>query len=511
MSELRVVSIQIKDVLGAREFALEPGKITQLRGKNGSGKSTALQAVQAALAGGNLAKLARVDASGQAVEPEVVLVIEGEGTEAYRVERRGDKIRVRQRVGDTAAFEDVGKPQTWLRSLYDPQGANPVTFLTAPDKDRALLLLEALPLKFDRGALLAAMGLTPADELPPIPEGLHPLEECEWIRKAVFGKRTGVNRDEKSAAQAADQLRRNSPAVLPEDHAQAIADLEARTSALAQQLGTAEEAAAAAQREALAAAQATHDQDEQGITAAFKETAREKRSTFAAWEAHVRAVLEQQIAAEKAKVEQEVTTLREADELRLAQLDADLQAAHQKAAAARSTAESGLAALRTALTTNREQLAALREQARQGEKARALAEQAKEFDAQAERLKAESDRLTAAIESLDVFRRRMAEDLPIPGLTIEDRTIRVNGVPFDQLNTGQKVEIAVKVATLRAKGSRLPVVFVDGAEALDTEHFETLVARLAEEKVQAFVARVEDTDLRVVTDPPVEQTQVIGA
>src|SRR5688572_27167578 len=76
MSELRVVAVTVKDVLGAREFAMQPGKVTTLRGKNGSGKSTALAAVQAALGGGNLAKMARVGAPGEKVEPEVVLVIE---------------------------------------------------------------------------------------------------------------------------------------------------------------------------------------------------------------------------------------------------------------------------------------------------------------------------------------------------------------------------------------------------------------------------------------------------
>ncbi len=148
------------------------------------------------------------------------------------------------------------------------------------------------------------------------------------------------------------------------------------------------------------------------------------------------------------------------------------------------------------LNVTRERLAALRAQAEASAKAKALHEQAAQFDLEAQRLALESTRLTKAVDALDRYRRQMAENLPISGLEIEDKTIRVNGIPFEQLNTAQRVAIAVKVATLRAKVQRLPVVFVDGAEALDSEHFDALVAALKAENVQAFLGRVTDEDFR---------------
>src|SRR5262249_14735807 len=158
-------------------------------GKNGSTKSSLITAIQSALGGGNLAKLARVDPGGEPTEPEIVLVLEGDGAETYRVEKDTEGVRVRSRVGDTAAFEDVRKPQAWLSGLFDPHGSNPVTFLTAPDKERALLLLEALPLKIDRTELGQILAGIDSAALPHVPQGLHALEELALVRDAIFRTR----------------------------------------------------------------------------------------------------------------------------------------------------------------------------------------------------------------------------------------------------------------------------------------------------------------------------------
>jgi energy-coupling factor transporter ATP-binding protein EcfA2 len=503
MSELRVVSVSIRDVLGAREFALEPGALTVIEGKNGSGKSSALQAVQAALGGGNLAKLARVDASGDPTEPEVVLVLEGPGNETYRVERTGDKVRVRSRVGQTAGFEDVAKPQTWLSGLFDADLANPVKFLTAPDKERALLLLEALPLKFDRAGLLKEMGITPEElhAMGSAPAGLHPLEEIAYIREAVFRTRTGVNRDEKQQRASAEQLRRNLPAVPPEDPGgEAQARLEARVVELEVSIARETQAADSERRRAEEAAEATYAAKETEIATSFKASAADLRRKHEQKAAELRAEAERRITEDLALTNAAIEALREGGEVAIAEWAQQRTMAIDGARQARETARSETDKLQSLLGAQREQLAELRAMREGAAKASALAEQAQQFDNQADELTAKSERLTSAIGALDAHRRRLAEELPIPGLEIQDREIRVNGVRFEQLNTAQRVDIAVQVATLRARGRRLPVLFVDGAEALDKEHFDHLCRALKKSGIQAFIGRVAEGQLRVTAD-----------
>lgn len=497
--ELHVAGIRVRDVLGVKEASIAPGRITILKGRNGSSKSSILSAVQAALGRGSLARLKRVGQAEEEIDPEVVLVIEGPGSKTYHVTRSGDDIDVKARVGNTAAFEDVPRPTEFLKDIFDPVGSNPVRFLQAPDKDRVIYLLEALVLKFDLDALLKEMGLR-LDELAPIPAGLHPLEAIAMYRDQVFTRRTGVNRDEKAAKQSADQLRRSMPAEMPADPAAAIATLDAEVGTLARDLGSRETAVAADHDATVEKARAAHREAEAGIKATFQAKSKDLRAAHDVYAANRRREVEEEISKKAAQVEAEIAKRREDDETRLEQLDAVRDAAVAAAHEARTSADAALAALRNTLGAKKEQLATLREQARQAAGMKALDEQARKFDATRDAMKAESERLTAAIDALDAHRRRMAENLPIPGLSIEGKEIRVNGIPFDQLNTGQRVELAVKVACLRARGSKLPCVFVDGAEALDTEHFEALVEALKRENVQAFLARVADTEFQVETD-----------
>lgn len=497
---LRVSAVQIKNVLGISEVSIEPGKVNVIRGKNGTNKTSIITAIQATLGGGNLAKLARIGADD---EPEVVLEISGDdGLAIHRVERMAGRVRVQSRVGQTAAFEDVGQPQGWLSSLFDPAGCNPVAFLTAKDKDRARMLLEALPLHLDREEMGRILGAF-AEHVQAIPDGLHPLEELGMVREFVFRARTGVNRDAKNKAGAADQTRRKVPATFQEDRPELIVQLRDR---LEREVARGSEHRATAETtrtQYIERARAEHRRADDAISAAFTEAVRGLRADHKARAAEIRAEAERRIAADLAEVEATVTQKREAVEADRDAIETkrdEAIAIHERAwQETHSVLEKGAAAM----ATLRAEIAKLEERAKGMAAARALAEQADQFAKDAAELETTSAGMTATLANLDAFGRRMAERLPIPGLSIEDKVIRVDGIPFEQLNTAQRVAIAVKIALLRSEHSRLRVLFVDGAEALDREHFDLFCQALLESGAQAFVTKVEDTPVVLdIMDPP---------
>lgn len=90
-------------------------------------------------------------------------------------------------------------------------------------------------------------------------------------------------------------------------------------------------------------------------------------------------------------------------------------------------------------------------------------------------------------------------ELPVVGLGIdEDGKVTINGLPISELSTGEQLGVAVDIAV--ATLGELKVVLVDGLERLDKENQDALLNRLSMVGVQAFVTKVTDTELTVITD-----------
>lgn len=153
----------------------------------------------------------------------------------------------------------------------------------------------------------------------------------------------------------------------------------------------------------------------------------------------------------------------------------------------------------TGMGAGKAELARLEEQAKGAHRAKALHEQAAQFEEESKALAGTSEAMTETIKALDAFRSRMADELPIPGLSITGKEIRLRGVEWSQLNTATRVDVAVKVSTLRNRDAKLRVCFVDGAESLDKDHFDALIHGLENAGVQAFVAHVDSGPLRIET------------
>jgi len=92
----------------------------------------------------------------------------------------------------------------------------------------------------------------------------------------------------------------------------------------------------------------------------------------------------------------------------------------------------------------------------------------------------------------------MNTDLPVSGLGISDTgAVTINGLPIADLSTGEQLKVAVDIAI--ATLGDLKVILVDGLETLDADNSEYLLSRFTEAGVQAFVTRISDTELTVIT------------
>ena len=473
---LRVIGVKGKNILGLKYIGIEPGNVTVIRGRNGTGKTSAIEVVKAVFENTNLASLKRIDAPDDE-DPEAVIILDGDEGE-FELTKKGSKtVIVRKRaLGEdgtpTQAFEKVKKPASFVKQLVDGKMMNPIDFLNEKDDaKRILLLLAALPLELDRSVLFIAMGIIPK-EAGQIPDGLHPLQELSLVRENVFQTRTGINTDMSGYRKSVDKIQRSLPAEIP-------ADLPGKIEALDKEISTAEVANVAQKKDRCAKITAQIG-DRKNKQTAFEQ--REK-AAMAEHAAELRAEVEAQIAAKTAEQESGFQAMRKIMATDIESLNAEHTAVLEESFD-----------LARATQYKKIELATLREQQKTVVAQRAQQSMADDFQERAESLESESERLTHALDALDQYRRDLAKDLPIDGLEIEGKVIRLHGIPFEQLNTAKRIELAVKVACLRSQDKTVPLMLIDGAEALDSQSFGILEAEIKKQKVQLIAGCVTDGD-----------------
>lgn len=189
--------IKISNILGIEELQFDAGRFVEISGPNGSGKTSILESIKAALKSGHDATLLRAGAeSGEAV------IVLDDGTEITK--------RVREAGSDTIVKDADGKrlskPGSVVASLADLLSVNPVDFLRATKKERVSVLLESMPIQLDKDRVHAMC-----------PAGLeydfngHPLVVLERIRKTIYDERTGTNRAVKEKHATINQLAATLP------------------------------------------------------------------------------------------------------------------------------------------------------------------------------------------------------------------------------------------------------------------------------------------------------------
>jgi hypothetical protein len=466
---LRITKLTMRNLLGIDEYSIEPGAITIISGRNGKGKSSVLRALQNFVGGGSILSIRNINAGDDEPSDMAMELTGDEGDFILKKNKNG--LDVKRRIGNSAAFEKIDTtPQRFLDNLFDGRLSNPLEFCRVDDKTRVQLLLEALNLTYSRTELFDSMGLQ-YEDFPPVAQGMHPLYEIAEHRKNIFERRTGINRDEKRMRSTADEIRREIPAEIPkcEDLEEIENKIFQLNSNIIQKRGE------------------IHNRYEQ----AEMETNRQVHEEYAQIEF---LFMEYKNELQK-EMETKLEERREFDRKRIYEIT-------KKAEEIRNSIKSNMEEdLLEIVPMEEEKLflkcneSAAHEKAKQSAAFTALKQQADKSERSADSLKGEADLLTVALQRLDAYKAAMVEHLPIDGLDITEGKITVYGVPWDQVNTARKYDIAMQIACLRF-GDKFRPIFADGIEALDSDNFQIFCDTLERYNAQAFLAMVDDGDLQ---------------
>ena len=449
-SKLRVVRATIKNILGIDELDFAPGSVTIISGSNGSGKTSALEALRNIVEGGHDATLLKRGED----KGETVLVF-SDGTKLTKtVNANRSTLRVQTKDGG-----DINSPQTFLNELVDTFSWNPIAFLTARKKDRVKTLLEMTPFDINHDYLLdivkhctAKYTYTPSE----------PLTYLDTVRKDIFDKRTGVNRTLKDKTTTAKEIRQGLP---PAD--ETISSVDGRIAEISQVISE--------------------------VTVSTQDTITKMRSDIA----HAELSAKNAIHAADLKANEQIQQIRIALDAERSKIQ---KSVHDTKVSLLNKITTAQAETEESLLSEREDLAKLNQRRDDIQRSDGSRKLAVKLETECVTHEAETEQLTDALNGIDAYKLELMKQLPLKGVEIKDDDIYIGGVPFNRVNEAAKVKAAIQLAELRCEKTALPLICVDGLERLDEYTFSAFVEEAAKTDIQFIVSRVtEDPELVIST------------
>ena len=442
----RIAKINISNILGVSELEFSPKTVTEITGANGSGKTSIISALKSVIEGGHDATLLRAGAE----TGEVVLELDDKTIIRKRVTEKGTSITMKGPDGKA-----IPKAATIVKELADRLSTNPISFLHARKQDRVAIMLETMPLEVDVEEMKKRAGIPIEVDKNAIGLGI-----VDSTITSIFNERTGTNRAVKEKEATINQLEAAIPPI-PEGVSDTTADGEAKL-------------------------QAQIDEKNAWLEAE-KKRINDKMATL-------QQEAEQKKTELRAELQKKIDELKETCSGRAAKIDNDL--AETKDLSAKREAW----AISKAAKENEEPMAALAVIKANREafgRREATMQTVDDMRKQLSGLKKDAVNQSTAIDNLQAFKIEILNNMPIKGLEVRDGDIYLDNVQFDRLNTQTQVDLAIDIALMRV--GELQMMCVDGLELMDSKHFDMLLDKLEERGVQAFVTRVTDEKLEIVT------------
>lgn len=458
---MRILRLRAREFLGIEEVELTPGRATTvISGKNDTGKTSILKSFLAVFGGGSDVRLLRNGAESG----EVLVDFDDGSSGRLRVTKDGV---TRDAIGPDG--KRIKSPTKYLSDLTDGVALNPLAILRANPKQRVACLIETVPVSVSADEITRATGFP----FKPNGDERNGFDLIEKLRKHFYDERTGVNGQITSKVKTIGELEQTLPdggaevggvddlPALRQRKEQLVAEQEA-------QKGKASQARADAEREIASGSEAKKAEIRERASAAIRAIEEQRAQDLAAVDEKAKGYRAAAEATERQVLDQVAAAFAE----RLSDLSAKIAAAEERQKSADRAAST-----REAIAKYRTEEAELRKQVEGYE---------------------------AALKGIDDLKATLVSRVPIKGLEVRDGEIYLGGVALDHLNEEKQIRFALKLASLRM--GDLPLVVIDGAESLDSEHQELYRKTAAEMGIQLIMTVSNDTpgvNVSVDGAPPV--------
>ncbi|MCX7771635.1 MAG: hypothetical protein N2376_00795 [Clostridia bacterium] len=553
MNEARKIKSYIfKNWLGITEIQFEPGKVNLISGHKGAGKTSILEGIEQALSG----RVEDKENRGGLSKTELIRHGEKEATLFIQLD---DGLTVERKIrADSTDYLKVSKAgmavpstETFLRSLFKGDIFKPGEFLKKKADEQASIILNMLEIPWSMNDICSWFGEIPDG----INYSMHILQILKQIEDKFYKERTAVNHDiDVLKAQARgyrDQLPPNYDGEEWRD--KKVQEYYAKVSE-AQEINRKIQAAKSVietLESKISALRSDAEIDKQIKRSAYDRMRGHCRES----------IQNMSLRMEKAQqiVEDAERRVIEADHSLENELAAEIEKLKGKYAQLKSikreeirsetdNAKSEITACKSSISAKEQELIsidALEQQALSGIDEK-LAEQIKAADAAAGNSKKileetvpidvaplqqaadevanmqsylrdfdlmkdilvtklapkqeHSAALTAKIEkarSLPLELLKVSK-CPIEGITVDEQgLLRINGTLISGLSTGEKRDLAIRIAKKRAESGELKIICFDGFQDLNPSEQAKIIEEAQNDGFQWFFLRTDDGDLKI--------------
>jgi len=384
---MKINHVRIKNLLGISALEFDAGKFVEIKGRNGTGKTSAIEALKCVFRGGHDATLLR---NGEE-KGEAVLELSNE-----------ESLKTMVTASSTDRYIHNGKRKIGsvsdIKNLIDSISINPVEFLTASKDKRVNILLESLPIRIDSEIIEKEINRKIDKNIC----DLHALKAIDVIRKEIYDDRTDTNGAMKQALAGKERTLATMPAEKENSNA--------------------------------------FDEDE----------LIKKREDLLLQKDEISLSIKTKLDNIKKKTEKEISELfLEIDAIK-EKIAEKKEFINEQEKKGNQLLFEKCQEINDSLSKVNESLSLIKKDIENVQRIKIAKEFLLKADNDISVLMEASKKMTSNLEFLDEYKLSLLKKMLVKGLEVKENDLFFNGIPFDRVNTAKQVEIAIAIAIQRA-------------------------------------------------------------
>lgn len=474
---MKITKIKIKNLFGIKEYEAD-GSNKELSGKNGTGKTSVIDAIRYALT--NKSDRQYIVRNG---ESEGEIIIE---TDTGLLLDRKARIGMADYKSIKQNGVPVGSPESFLKDIVTTLQLSPVDFMNLDTKKQNSMLLDLIQYEWDMNTIREWFG--------EIPTGINYeqnilaiLNDIQAENGDYYMTRQDINREARAKKSVIEEIANEIPIEYNLEYWKSInlGELYAKVEKVRKANSEIEKAKIMVEGQA------------------------NKLRSFEADREIKLASLDREMAAESNNIDSELARLKE----RIIALEKEKESLNTKKADRARLIESEFEKEKAQYLSNIATYAeladkeimpidSLAEEAETAERMKSYINEYERMIGLQEELEALNEKSRKLTEKIELARNLPAvilekAELPIANLTVKDGIPLINGLPISNLSEGEKLDLCIDIAISKPNG--LQIILIDGIEKLATEMRENLYKKCKEKGLQFIATRTtDDNELTVI-------------